>query len=164
MEHGVGPAWVLAIEHSALAQIIRDSVWLYPVLNVSHVLAAALLAGTIVVFDLRVLGAGRKLDVVPLAGLILPVSIGALAVAAPTGALLFSAEATALIRNPVFLVKMGLIATALVNIVVVHAGTFRDVDRWGYAFVAPPAARVAAALSLGLWLGVVAAGRLIAYF
>lgn len=164
MEHSGGPAWALALEHSAAAQVIRDSLWLYPTLNVTHVLTAALLAGSIVVFDLRVLGAGRKLAAASLAALVLPVSIGALAVAVPTGFLLFMAEATALIANPIFLAKMGLIAAALVNIAVVHAGVFRDIGAWSHAFVAPPAARLAAGLSLGLWLAVLAAGRLIAYF
>jgi hypothetical protein len=164
MEHGGGPAWALAIEHSTLAQFIRESVWLYPTLNVFHVLAAALLLGSIVVLDLRVLGAGLALSAAPLARLVLPVSIAALAISAPTGVLLFAAEASALVRNPVFLAKMGLITASLVNIAVFHAGAFRSIERWGRAFTAPPAARIAAGLSLALWLAVVAGGRLIAYF
>lgn len=163
MEHGGGPAWALALERSEFGQLIRESLWIYPSANVLHVLAIGLLLGSIVVFDLRVLGKGKGLAPDRLARLVLPVSIGALAVAAPTGFILFTAEATAYLRNPVFLTKMGLIVLALVNIAVMHGGAMRKVMHWGPA-APPPSARIAAGLSLALWLGVAASGRLIAYF
>ncbi len=162
MEHSGGPAWALALEHSSLAQLLREAVWIYPAVNVTHVLAIALLLGSIAVFDLRVIGFGNGLAADRLARLALPVAASALAVAAATGILLFITEATAYLRNPVFLVKLGLILAALVNIVVLHRGAFRSIKQWGAD--PPPAARRAAALSLALWLAVVACGRLIAYF
>jgi len=163
MEHGDGPAWALAIEHSALGHIMRDSVWIYPAANVAHVLAIAFLLGSIALLDLRLLGAGPPLSTDRLARLALPVAITGLAVAAPTGFLLFAAEASAYIRNPVFLLKMGAIVAALINVAAFHAGPFRAVKAWGGG-PAPTPARMAAALSLGLWLSAAAAGRLIAYF
>jgi len=162
MEHPGGPAWALALEHSALAQLLRAAVWLYPAVNVMHVLATALLLGSIAVFDLRVLGFGNGLAIDRLARLALPVAASALVVAVPTGFLLFITEATAYLRNPAFLIKLGLIVVALANIAVLHRGAFRSVKQWG-ANPPPPAWR-AAALSLVLWLAVVAFGRLIAYF
>ena len=162
MEHPGGPAWALALEHSGLAQTLREAVWLYPAANVTHVVAIALLLGSIAVYDLRVLGFSNEIPADRLARLALPVAIGALAVAAPTGILLFIAEATAYLRNPVFLIKLALIAAALVNIVVLHRGAFRGIKQWGPN--PPPSAQLAAGLSLLLWLAVVASGRLIAYF
>jgi hypothetical protein len=163
VEHGGGPAWAVALEQSGLGHAIRESLWIYPLANVLHVLAIALLLGSIVVFDLRVLGFGKGIATDRLAQLALPVAIGALCVVAPTGFALFTAEAPAYLRNPVFLIKMGLIVLALINIVVFHRGTFRTVKEWNMTG-APPAARLAAGTSLALWLCVVVAGRFIAYY
>lgn len=163
MEHGGGPVWAVALEQSALGHLIRDSLFLYPFANVLHVLAIGLLLGSIVLFDLRVLGFGQGVATDRLARLALPVAVGALCVAAPTGFLMFTAEAPAYLRNPVFLTKMGLIVLALVNIVIFHRGTFRTVKQWGFS-AAPRAARAAAAVSLTVWICVAAAGRLIAYY
>jgi hypothetical protein len=163
VEHGQGPAWAVALEQSALGHVIRDSLWIYPLSNVLHVLAIAILLGSIVVFDLRVLGFGKGVATNRLASLALPLAIGALCVAAVTGFIMFTAEAPAYLRNPVFLIKMGLIVLALVNIVVFHRGAFRTIEKWAFA-EAPPAARMTAGVSLALWLGIVVAGRFIAYY
>jgi hypothetical protein len=163
VEHGDGPAWAAALEHSGLGYIIRDSLFIYPLSNVLHVLAIALLLGSITVFDLRVLGFGKGVATDRLARLALPVAMGALCVAALTGFIMFTAEATAYIRNPVFLIKMGLLVLALVNIVIFHRGAFRTIKQWGFTS-APPAARLTAGASLALWLCIVVAGRFIAYY
>ena len=65
-------------------------------------------------------------------------------------------------RNPAFQAKLLLIAAALVNIVIAHVGPWRRVARWRAE--APWGAKIAALISLLLWLGAVCAGRLIAYF
>ncbi|QXM26130.1 hypothetical protein KO353_08090 [Elioraea tepida] len=55
--HGTAPAaWAVWLETSALGEVARDSLWLYPLVSIAHVLAIAVLVGSIVVFDLRVLG------------------------------------------------------------------------------------------------------------
>ncbi|HEV7877697.1 hypothetical protein [Bradyrhizobium sp.] len=77
------------------------------------------------------------------------------------GFLLFSADASHVVRNPAFQTKLLLIAAALVNIGIAHAGPWRRVALWGAE--APAGAKVNARVSLVLWLGVVCAGRLIAY-
>ncbi len=163
MEHGHGPAWAVALEQSALGHIIRDSVWIYPFANVLHVLAIAILLGSIVVFDLRVLGFGKGIATNRLASLALPLAIGSLCVAAVTGFIMFTAEAPAYLRNPVFLTKMGLIVLALINILVFHRGAFRTIEQWALT-APPPAARLTAGASLALWLCIVVAGRFIAYY
>ncbi len=163
MEHGDGPAWAVALEQSGLGHTIRDSLWIYPLANVLHVLAMALLLGSIVLFDLRVLGFGKGVAADRLARLALPLAIGALCIAALTGFIMFTAEAPAYLRNPVFLTKMGLIAVALINIVVFHRGAFRTMKEWALT-TPPPAARLTAGVSLALWLCVVVAGRFIAYY
>jgi hypothetical protein len=66
------------------------------------------------------------------------------------------------VRNPAFQAKLLLIAAALVNIVIAHAGSWRHIARWSAE--APWGAKIAALISLLLWLAAVCAGRLIAYF
>ncbi|HZH28487.1 MAG TPA: DUF6644 family protein [Azospirillaceae bacterium] len=162
--HGaaVGAAgWLSAIQASGLGEALRGSLWLYPLVEVVHVLASAILVGSILVYDLRVLGMGRAVPVAALARLALPASAGALAAAVITGAALFTAEATAYAANPAFLAKLGLIALGMVNVAWTHAGPMRGVDRWDTH--APAAARIGAGISLAVWTGTAAAGRLIAY-
>ena len=78
------------------------------------------------------------------------------------GFLLFSADASHVVKNPAFQTKLLLLAAALVNIVIAHAGSWRHVERWRDE--APGGAKATALVSLVLWLGVICAGRLIAYF
>ena len=80
----------------------------------------------------------------------------------PTGLLLFMADPAALLANRVFLLKLGLILVAGLNALAFHAGPWRGADSW--AERAPRVAVLHALLSLGLWIAVIASGRLLAYF
>ncbi|MBP2290862.1 DUF6644 family protein [Azospirillum rugosum] len=167
MDHDQGPVgsgWLVALETSGLGDAMRQSVWLYPLVEVLHILGFALLVGSILAFDLRLLGVRAPLlPAEALARLLLPVAVTGFALAVPTGLLLFTTEATSLVRNGMFLAKMALLALALVNIVLFHKGAGRRMAAWGVADRPPPAARFAGAASLGLWVAVLVCGRLIAY-
>jgi hypothetical protein len=78
------------------------------------------------------------------------------------GFLLFSADASHVVKNPAFQAKALLIAAALVNVVIAHAGPWRHIESWRDEV--PGAAKATALISLVLWLGAICAGRLIAYF
>lgn len=162
--HGAasGPDWLVALEHSGIGEAMRHSLWLYPAANVLHVLAAGVLIGAILGFDLRLLGVGGRVPVAPLASLLVPMAAVGVMLALPTGFLLFTADATAVAANPVFPVKLSLIALGLANVAAFHAGALRGIEGWGSRV--PVAARLAAVVSLATWLGTAAAGRLIAYF
>ncbi|HYG88698.1 MAG TPA: DUF6644 family protein [Azospirillum sp.] len=164
MEHhgASGPDWLLALERSGLGEAMRQSLWLYPAANVLHVLAAGVLIGSILAFDLRLLGVAGRVPVAPLASLLVPTAAAGVALALPTGFLLFTADATAVAGNPVFPVKLSLIALGLANVVAFHVGALRGIERWGSRV--PAAARVSATVSLAAWIATAAAGRLIAYF
>ena len=75
----------------------------------------------------------------------------------------FVAHAGELIANPVFVLKICLIFAAGVNAAAFHAGVWRGAAEWDVNRAPPAAARVAAALSLLLWVSVIACGRLLAY-
>ena len=96
-----------------------------------------------------------------MAQLLLPLSRFGFLLAISMGFLLFSADASHVVRNPAFQAKLLLIAAALVNIVIAHLGPWRRIALWHGE--APGGAKVTALVSLLLWLGVVCAGRLIAY-
>jgi hypothetical protein len=114
-------------------------------------------------FDLRLLGLSRGLPVAALAAHLLPWSRVGLGLVALSGALMFTAHATEWAENPAFQLKIALIVAASVNAWAFHRWPFRSVARWDRDLPAPPRARVAAALSIALWLSVIACGRLLAY-
>ena len=145
-----------------LAQAMREHAWLYPAVETLHILGFAVLVGAVAMFDLRVLGFGRQLPVKALARHLLPWSAGSMLLVLPTGLLLFVADPLALLANRIFLLKLALIAVAGVNALAVHAGPYRGADTW--AGRGPPGAILHALLSLGLWIAVIACGRLLAYF
>ncbi|MDX5364575.1 MAG: hypothetical protein LPJ91_10515, partial [Pseudazoarcus pumilus] len=79
---------------------LKGSLWAYPALEAVHIMGIALLFGSLVVFELRMLGAARALPAEALARLALPVSVGGFALAAMSGLMLFAADAFDLLVNP----------------------------------------------------------------
>lgn len=156
-------AWLVWLEGSALAVAMRQWLWLYPAVEIVHITGIAALVGGAVLFDLRLLGLSRSLPVATLAAHLLPWSRVGLALVAVSGACMFTAHATEWAENPAFGVKMILIVLAGLNAGAFHRWPFRGVAAWDRGAPAPPAARAAAALSIALWLSVIACGRLLAY-
>jgi hypothetical protein len=162
VEHQAVPSLFLALQESALGHVMRSSPALYPAVEILHILGFVVLVGSILALDLRVLGLGRAIALQPMAQLLLPLSRLGFLLAISMGFLLFSADAAHVVKNPAFQTKLLLIAAALVNVVIAHAGPWRQVERWGDE--APGGAKATALISLLVWLSVVCAGRLIAYF
>jgi hypothetical protein len=131
--------------------------------EIVHILGFVLLVGSVAMFDLRLLGVSRKLPVAGMARHLLRWSIGSLLLVVPAGLMMFAAHATEFIDNPAFRVKLALLAAAALNAVLFHRTTFRTVANWNTDAPTPAAGRVAAGISLGLWVGVIGCGRLIAY-
>lgn len=165
MTPGGGPLG--ALEASGLGRAMRESLWLYPSVEIVHIVGLALLFGSIAVLDVRLLGFNRKLPVRQLAGHVLPWTAASFLLIVPSGLLMFVAHASDFIANPVFVVKMCLVLAAGMNAALFHAITFRTADVWDSEEMRrlppPPSARLAGALSLLLWTGVIACGRLLAY-
>ena len=157
-----------ALEASGLGQAMRQWLWLYPSVEIVHIVGIGLLFGSIVVFDLRLLGLARDIPVKRLARHVLPWSAGSLLLIVPSGLLMFTAHATEFIDSEVFVIKMLLIMAAGVNAALFHTITFRTADVWDSEEMRklppPPSARLAGGLSLLIWISVIACGRLLAYF
>jgi hypothetical protein len=117
----------------------------------------------IVATDLRLLGWARRdgstADVV--GRLRWPKRIGFL-IAATFGFLLFSSKAEEYYYNPYFRVKISLLALVAIHALVFRKSVYRDVGL-DLAFEPPPRAKLAAGLSLFLWLSILCAGRYIGY-
>jgi hypothetical protein len=156
-------SWLAWLERSTLGSALREDPWLYPAVEILHILGFAILIGAAAMFDLRLLGLSRAISVRALAGHLLPWARAGLALAAPTGILLFITDAGALAGNPAFRIKLVLIVLAIVNTMVFHRWTARSIDRWDVGQPTPLSAKLAGIVSLVLWAGVVAGGRLIAY-
>ena len=154
-------ALLRALEATAVATAIRENDSLFPWVESFHVLAITLVIGTIAIVDLRLIGlASLDRAVARLTSEILPCTWGAFALAAITGALLFSSNAFTYAHNSQFQTKMVFLLLAGINMAVFHVGAGRDLARWGGAHeTTPPGARIAGAVSLLFWICVVSFGR-----
>ena len=152
-----------AVEHGGIAAAMRESMWLYPAVEIVHIVGFTILVGAVILFDLRVLGLTRRVPVRMLAAHLLPWGAAALILIVPAGLLMFSSDAGNLVGNRAFVLKMLLLMLAGTNAAAFHMGAFRSVEKWDQGVTAPVSARLHAATSLSLWLGIVTCGRMIAY-
>ena len=157
-----------ALEASGLGQAMRQWLWLYPTVETVHIVGIALLFGSIAILDLRLLGVSRAIPVRNLARHVLPWTAASFLLIVPSGLMMFVAHATDFISSPIFVVKMCLILAAGLNAALFHAIVYPSVEVWDSQemrkLAPPPSARVSAALSLLVWVCVIACGRLLAYF
>jgi hypothetical protein len=150
-----------AIEASALGVAMRESGWLPTAVPTAHLFGVAVLAGSIAIVDLRLLGLWRRLSVRRFAARILPWTVASFLFIVPSGLTMFAARASELARSDLFALKMSLILAAGANAAVFHAGIYRGVANWDVERMPPPAAKIAGALSLALWSSVIACGFLL---
>ena len=151
------------VEQLAIAKAMREWLWLYPGVEIIHIVGFTLLVRSVVMFDLRVLGLSKAIPVRRLSRHLLPWSLGALVLIVPTGLLMFSAHASDFLTNRAFQLKMALLLSAGLNAAYFRMGPYQTVTSWDVEAPAPPAAKLSVALSLVLWLGVISCGRLLAY-
>jgi len=156
--------WTHWLEATAAATAMRQWLWLYPIVEILHILGFVVLVGSAAMFDLRLLGFSRQLPVTGMERHLLTWARLSVLVIVPTGGLMFVAHATEFAGNPAFRLKLCLLVLAALNAALFHLRPFRQVAGWDHGTSAPRAARVAAGLSLMLWTGVIACGRLLAYF
>jgi len=158
------PAFCKWLEQSYVGGTIRQSLWLFPVVETVHLLGMALLVATITAVDLRLLGwMKRNVRVTDVAGRLLPWAWIGFAVQVITGLLLFSSEAVKLYGNPAFRWKLLLILLAGLHALVFHLTIYRKVTTWDETNAIPIAARISGCISILLWFAIVTAGRFIGF-
>ncbi len=152
------------LEQTSIGTIIRESLWLFPVIETVHIFGIILLVGGTSILDLRLMGLTFRDEAVSkLARRFLPWAWAGFIIQVTTGLLMFSSEATKMYVNRAFQVKMLLIVAAGVNALVFHSLAYQSVGKWDKDPVAPMSARVAGLISILFWFGIVAMGRWIAY-
>lgn len=135
----------------------------FPLVESLHVIAIAIVAGTIFIVDSRLLGlTSIKLPFTYVSGRVLPWTWVAFAGAVLTGTLMFMGNATGYYENTPFRVKMVLLVLAGLNMLLFQTVTFRGVSAWDSSRP-PAAARLAGMISIVLWCAVVGFGRWIGF-
>jgi len=138
--------------------------WIWPACETLHFIGLALLMGCIGVLDLRVLGVAKGLELQPLQERLVPWGILGFVINLITGALFFTGNPYQYIRNVAFGYKMLFVALAGANVLFFYVtGLHRKVDLLGADEDAPAAAKVVAAMSLFLWIGVMYWGRMLPF-
>ncbi|BCJ69424.1 DUF6644 family protein [Polymorphospora rubra] len=152
------------LQGSGLGQAVRGTPYLYAALESLHILGLAVLVGTAICFDLRLLGVGSRLiRVTTAATCLLRVSRFGFLITALTGIALFAGSAVAVAQTGAFPWKLALIGVAGLNVLFFHRGVYRRVDSWNTASTTPRRAHAAAVVSMLAWTATVFAGRFIAY-
>jgi hypothetical protein len=152
------------IQSTDWATTLRTSAHLYPIILSTHLTGIALFAGAILVTDLRLLGILFRSQ--PVSDIVnqlrWPKRIGFLIVAT-CGLLLASSKAEEYYYNAFFRMKLTLLVLVAVHAIVFRAGVYNNTAALDQARRMPVSAKLAAALSLLLWISIACAGRGIGY-
>lgn len=143
---------------------LHESLYMYPLIESTHVIALTLFVGLAVMLDLRLLG--LTLENVPVSEMldrVLPWTKVGFVIMIATGVLLFYAIPVRNYQNIFFRIKAIMLVLAGLNVWFFHWRVERRVADWDLDPVPPTAARVAAVISIVLWAGIIVAGRMIAY-
>ena len=143
---------------------LHESLYMYPLIESTHVIALTLFVGLAVILDLRLLGLIlRSVPVSQILSRVLPWTKAGFAIMFTTGLLLFYAIPVRNYQNIFFRAKVIMLILAAINVWYFHTRVERTVPEWDLSPAIPKAARAAAIISLILWAGIVIAGRMIAY-
>ena len=152
----------LWIETSTLSTWLRESpsLWVFPFVLILHTVGLAFLVGANIAIDARILGLARGVPLLSMRRYYRAMWAG-FWVNAFSGVLLLIAYPTKALTNPLFYLKLGMIAVALVLASAIRRQAHVTVVPAGAA--APRYLRILAAASLGCWVISITAGRLLAY-
>jgi hypothetical protein len=152
------------MEESGGSVALRESVYMYPLIESAHVLTLCLFVGLASLLDLRLLG--LALTSVPASRVIdryMPFMQVGFAIMVVTGLLLFYAIPVRSYQSVWFRAKAIMLVLAGLNALLFHSRVFRRIREWDTAAVPPRAARAAGGLSLFFWAAIIVSGRFIAY-
>ena len=142
---------------------LMSSAWGWPAAESAHFIGLSVLVGTIGMFDLRMLGLARGVPMIALHRLI-PWGVAGYALNVATGFLFLVTAPDQYLYNPAFQIKLALMAIAGLNVLIFYRFVFAHVRLTDPAADPPRSARIAAAVSLACWVGVITGGRLITYY
>jgi len=150
-------AWLESLQNSGFSQWVvgSDSIWAYPMILTLHTVGLGIVVGSAAVLDLRLLGIGPGIPLQEMRR-VLPLFWVGFGINLVSGVMLFASEAADKAAQPVFLVKLLLVAAGVVVTARLKNVAF-DVG------IPPAHVRTLAKVSLFVWAGAIVAGRLMAY-
>jgi len=158
------PSIVRSIEASGAGEWMRMSLKAMPVVEAIHVLTTAIVFGTILIIDLRLLGfPNTRRPFTRISDELTRYTWGAFLISAVTGLLMFAANASTYYGNTAFRIKMLALLVAGVNMAVFELVTRRGVAAWDKDVAPAPAARFAGAASIVIWVTVIVVARWIGF-
>lgn len=153
--------WAQALQDSGFAALVRGGTYVYPFVNVLHILAVGLIVGSILALDFRILGFARSISAEGTSRLLTPFTVAGLAIAIPSGFALYASDAVSLSQNNLMWTKLVLIALGIANALLFRKLWNSRLADWERNATA--AARAQACFSILVWLTVPTLGRLVAY-
>jgi hypothetical protein len=156
-------AW---LQGSILGHAMRESgVWTYGCVNLVHILGVASLFGSVLVLDLRLLGAWRKVPLPAISSATVPIATAGFCVAAASGVCLLATKATEYAGNPFLYIKFPAIGLGLLNVAVLQrVAAWREHKARALSAKEQSRLAVFGGISLGCWLTAISAGRMIGYW
>ena len=152
------------LQDTYIGTSIRESIWTFPIIEGTHVLALSISVGLLMVSDLRLMGYFMKRrPVTEVYEQIKPWMFTGFAIMTITGIFLFWCQAVKAYNSNFFRTKVILLIVAAINAIAFERGIYRKVDKWDNALVPPTEARVAGWASLILWAAIITCGRTMAY-
>ena len=153
----------LDVEEWQISWTIGGTNW-FPLIESIHVIAAAMVVGTILWVDLRLLGLGAiRYPITTLSRELVPWTWGAFIIATATGLGMFITRAASHVLNPAFQSKMVLLVLAGTNMAYFHLKLYKNIERYENETTIRVQLKIAGSLSLFLWAGVMLAGRWIGH-
>ncbi|HWF11437.1 MAG TPA: DUF6644 family protein [Bryobacteraceae bacterium] len=152
------------IQNSDIGTSIRESTYVFPLVEATHVLGLAVSVGTIAIVDLRLIGAVMTDEpVTDVIEQLQPLTLGGFLVMFLSGALLFWSEAARLYPSYSYRTKFVFIFLLGINALLFHFTTYKNVDQWNNDKLTPLRARMAGWIGITFWAVVIFMGRWTAY-
>lgn len=142
---------------------VMHTAWGWPLAESLHFIGLSLLIGTIGLFDLRLLGLGRRIPIAAMHRLI-PWGLLGFGINVVSGLSFLMTEPDQYIYNPSFQFKVLFMAAAACNALAFYLTSYRRATADGAPLDAPRTAKIIAAASLSLWISVLVAGRLLTFY
>ena len=152
------------LNESVVNQWLNSLLWGFPGAEVFHLICLGTFFGGMMLLDLRLLGFNRFISSISLMKHVLGCIWIAFAGVIISGSLLFMYMPYEYSTNPVFKLKMCLIIAGGLNALWMHKKLLSTIGQWDMEAAPPMLVRLSALVSVGIWVTVLACGRLIAYF
>jgi hypothetical protein len=151
------------ITRTPVSSFVLTYGWVWPISETLHFCGLTLMAGTVGMFDLRVLGVGRGIAPSSLHRL-LRYGVAGFAISVTTGLLFIAGTPDQYFYNLAFKVKIVCLLLTGINVILFYSLEFKQVTALGPDDDAPLGAKLMAVVSLALLAAVMCAGRMLTFF